>query len=214
MITHERVSIIENLTGSGILDTETALKRVDGNRDLYNKILETFIKKHAHDHVQVIKNLEDGDTEAARRVMHSLKGVAQIVGSNDLHKVSIEIDLLLLNKEFSALQELLESFKKMLSEVINRIQIHLDKTGKATINSQQTSVTSREQTLHSVEYLAELIRKKDMEATRKGGELVGYLSDTVSTSHIAELQKNLDSLDFNNAASTLQSIKQQIMAAD
>jgi HPt (histidine-containing phosphotransfer) domain-containing protein len=208
------VSIIDTINGSGILDTEAALKRIDGNKELYNIILETFIKKHAQDHVQVIKYIERGDNEAARGVMHSLKGVAQIVGSDDLHNMSVEIDLLLKNSKSSALQEILERFKKMLAAVIIRIQINLDQTEKTKSTRQQTCITSKEKVLLSVEFLAELLRMKDLEATREAAEVVKYLPDLVSTSHIVALQKNLDSLDFNNAATTLQSIKQQIMAAD
>lgn len=209
-----QVRIIDTINGSGILDTEAALKRIDGNKELYNKILETFIRKHAQDHAQLIKNIARGDNGAARGVMHSLKGVAQIVGSDDLHNISVEIDLLLKNGKSSALQEILERFNKMLAAVIDSIQIHLDQTEKSKSTRHQTCITSKEKVLLSVESLAELLRMKDMNATRDAAEVVRSLPDLVSTSHIVALQKNLDSLDFNNAASTLQSIKQQILAAD
>ena len=210
--TPEQMSIIDNSNGSGILDTEAALKNVDGNTDLYNKILETFIKKHAQDHSLVIQNLEQGDTEAAKRIIHSLKGVAKIVGSDDLHNISIKIDLFLVNKQFSALQEILYTFKGMLSAVINSMRIYLDKTENTMNTCQKTYITSREKSLRCIEYLAHLLKEKDMEATRQGVELVKYLPANVFTSHIVALQKDLDLLDFDNAASALQTIKQQIMA--
>jgi HPt (histidine-containing phosphotransfer) domain-containing protein len=208
------VSTIDNITGSGILDTEAALKRVDGNKDLYTKILESFIKKHAQDHELVIKNLEQGDTEAARNIIHSLKGVVQIVGSADLHSLSVKIDLLLMNRQFLALQKLLERFKEILSAVIISIQIHLDKTKETKSFPEATCKVSAGEVLQNIEYLDDLLKTNDMEATRESSKFIKKLPESISISHIAALQKNVDSLDFNNAASALQSIKQQLISSE
>ncbi len=206
--------MINTIKISGTLDTETALKRVDGNNELYLKILETFIVKHAKDHEEIIENIEKGDNEAARGVVHSLKGVAQIVGSENLYEISEEVDFLLKSHNYSALQETLKVFKKMLAAVINSIQMYLDRIEKPENNSQQTYITSKNQAVRSVDYLADLLRLRDMEATRDVAEVVRHLQGLVSKSYIVALQENLDALDFTNAAAALQSIKQQIMAAE
>lgn len=146
--------------------------------------------------------------------MHSLKGVAQIVGSEDLYEISEEVDLLLKSHNYSALQETLKVFKKMLAAVINSIQMYLDRIEKSENNSQQTYITSKDQAVRSVDYLADLLRLRDMEATRDVAEVVRHLQGLVSKSYIVALQENLDALDFTNAAAALQSIKQQIMAAE
>jgi len=204
---------MEIIMTSRILNTDAALKRVGGNEDLYIKILETFIKKHAQAHTKIVNFLQQGNIEQARNVSHSLKGVAQIIGSYDLHTIITEIDAILSGENRSELPGLLNNFCKILSSVITRIEMYISQKKEQPISGVQNITMSRKEILRNIDYLADLLKVRDMEATRVGVECVRNLPDIVSTTKIEKLQESLDSLDFNKAAFSLQSIKQQIMEA-
>jgi HPt (histidine-containing phosphotransfer) domain-containing protein len=205
---------MEKIMVPGILNTEAALKRVGGNEGLYIKILETFLKKHVQAHTQIVNYLQQGSIGQAKSVSHSLKGVAQIVGSNDLHTIITQIDGCLSTENHSELPGLLKSFRKILTAAITRIEMYLAQKKENTIPVIQHTTMSRKEILRNVDYLADLLEVRDMKATRVCVECIQNLPDMVSTTQIITLQESLDSLDFNKAAFSLQSIKQQIVEAD
>jgi CheY-like chemotaxis protein/HPt (histidine-containing phosphotransfer) domain-containing protein len=58
------------------VDTELALRRLMGNRDLLVRLLCEFASEHANDPEHIRASLARGDREAARAAVHRLKGVA------------------------------------------------------------------------------------------------------------------------------------------
>ena len=57
------------------IDIITGLRRLDGNRRLYRKLLEDFTKTYAHSVDEIRVLLEQEDTQTALRLAHTLKGV-------------------------------------------------------------------------------------------------------------------------------------------
>ena len=58
------------------VDTETALRRLMGNRDLLVRLLRAFASEHADDPAHIRASVDRGDLEGARAATHKLKGVA------------------------------------------------------------------------------------------------------------------------------------------
>ena len=63
------------------IDTEGALKRLGGKRELYERLLRKFADKQAGTVVAVRTALASGDMAAAEREVHSLKGAASSLGA-------------------------------------------------------------------------------------------------------------------------------------
>lgn len=58
------------------LDVSLALERLDGKLPIYTQILRTFTREYANFAERLQKTLRAGDTEEARRMVHTLSGVA------------------------------------------------------------------------------------------------------------------------------------------
>ena len=97
------------------------LEKVGGNKDLFLKILNVFLEKHTKDYDTIIKLLEDGNTEEARKIVHTLKGVAPVVGAEKLYQLTIDLETSLLNDSANGRAGLLEDFNSYLQEALRTV---------------------------------------------------------------------------------------------
>ena len=69
------------------INSDSGLKRVAGNRKLYQKILLQFLDT-ASTLPEAQKALSEGDKETAQRIVHTIKGVAGNLGADELFKTA------------------------------------------------------------------------------------------------------------------------------
>jgi len=62
------------------LDTAVGLRNVRGNREAYLRLLRQFDSNHGADMSALESQLENGETDAAVRLAHTLKGAAGTLG--------------------------------------------------------------------------------------------------------------------------------------
>ena len=79
-------------TTHALLDRESALRYLSGNEALYSKLLGEFLSRNSADAKQIDDLLQSGNVEGARRVSHTLKGLAMTLGANRCHVVAREVD--------------------------------------------------------------------------------------------------------------------------
>ncbi len=72
---------LRNLPG---FDTEKALGRLGGNERLYAKLLRQFVEYYGDTSEKFYAALDAGDREGARRIAHTLKGLAGSIGADKL----------------------------------------------------------------------------------------------------------------------------------
>ena len=75
-------------------DLEGALARLGGNTSMYATVLETFLQDLAPLPAAVTAHLVQGDTAAALRALHTLKGLAATVGAQALSREAAALELL------------------------------------------------------------------------------------------------------------------------
>jgi CheY-like chemotaxis protein len=73
-------------------DVGSGLKRVAGNRRLYLKLLRELAAHHAEDAIEIRSALAAADVERARRLAHTLKGVAGNLSATELHSAAKAVD--------------------------------------------------------------------------------------------------------------------------
>jgi HPt (histidine-containing phosphotransfer) domain-containing protein len=110
------------------MDMKASLKMVGGDGDLDIKVLKTFVGNHAGDHALVAGYLAVNNIKEAHKVTHSLKGVAHIVGANELYDSVTKLDRGLVEGKSSQYQALLADFKVILLDVIRNIEMFLSET--------------------------------------------------------------------------------------
>jgi CheY-like chemotaxis protein len=69
---------------SAVLDMETAIHRMGGNRTLYHRLVPSFLKDAQDSAARAPLLLAEGRREEASRLLHTLKGLAGTMGASDL----------------------------------------------------------------------------------------------------------------------------------
>jgi CheY-like chemotaxis protein len=107
------------LRASAVLDAEKALERMNGNRDLYFRVAGRFLDRYrAFDLAAII---DRRGIEAAKVSLHSLKGLAEMLGAEYLHQLAAKIEE---NAPAGTAEtdSLVQAFSRELTEVIAAVR--------------------------------------------------------------------------------------------
>ncbi len=104
-----------------VLDHEAAMQHLDGNVKLFHELLDIFRRHHAGDMQQLRTVLATGETNAAHRLAHTLKGVAGNLSMPRLRQVASRVEESI--EETSTVpEELLRLAESELSEVLAAVE--------------------------------------------------------------------------------------------
>lgn len=104
-------------------DIEEGLKRLQGNRDLYRKLLIRFANGYAHAPDQLRSAIDEARIDDAQRQAHTLKGVAGNLSAPDLHKTAADLEGVLKRREnVDRLPALVEALETALDEAVASIR--------------------------------------------------------------------------------------------
>ena len=73
-------------------DLEAGLKRLQGNRRLYRKLLLDFLSHYSNFADEIHQALASNDIEGVHGLVHNIKGLAGNLSATDLQKTAIEMD--------------------------------------------------------------------------------------------------------------------------
>lgn len=74
------------------LDTAQGLKRVAGNRQLYNKLLVKFLDSQTDAAQRIAKLLNNGDAAGTGELVHTLAGTAGNLGAKEVWRLAMELE--------------------------------------------------------------------------------------------------------------------------
>ena len=103
------------------IDIQTGLLRVNHNRSLYLKLLNSFIQDFSHADDKILQYLKINDRSSAKRTAHSIKGVAANLGAERLSLKASELERILADPHEEIPPELREAFCLEMTRVINDI---------------------------------------------------------------------------------------------
>ncbi|MEI6414234.1 MAG: response regulator, partial [Pseudomonadota bacterium] len=102
---------------SGI-DTRTGLRRVGGNLALYQKMLRHFGEERQGFVAELTRLIAAGEWENARRLAHTVKGIAGSLGMTELHRAGQVMEDALMTSEQAAFAIALPPMTQALSQVM------------------------------------------------------------------------------------------------
>jgi CheY-like chemotaxis protein/HPt (histidine-containing phosphotransfer) domain-containing protein len=121
-------SAVESAVSPPMIDTAAALRRLNGNRHLLDRLLADFRDKYQTVSETLTHHLEHGEQTEARRLVHTLKGVAGNLSALPLFEAAQELEHHLLPPSDSSLisptsppPEVLARFHNLLRETISSI---------------------------------------------------------------------------------------------
>ena len=164
------------------VNTELGLKRVGEDRALYLKILTKFRKGQSHTMSEIQQALEKQDREEAKRIVHTLKGLAGSIGAEALQQDALLLEQAIQAKSESSL--LLETLAKQLNQVLDALMV-LDTL--ESIPPVTSSVLSEEKIKALMMRLISLLKDDDADAI----EVLEALSPIFSTGEVAKEMKRV-----------------------
>ncbi len=100
------------------LDVALGLRRSGGKAGLYLSLLTQFARSHLHSAEQLREHLKQGHAEAARQMVHALKGVAGNLGATGVQDSATRLDQALRAGDGSALDTLTDAVQHDLSALL------------------------------------------------------------------------------------------------
>ena len=110
--------VTEQVTEHRVLDTTTALKRLNHNQSGYNRLLHRFYTDHSNSVADIEAAWTNNDEEAMRHHIHTLKELAISIGANRLAAVATQW-------EQNPNRETLHQLAHWLDEVLLEIDKHI-----------------------------------------------------------------------------------------
>jgi ABC-type amino acid transport substrate-binding protein/signal transduction histidine kinase/DNA-binding response OmpR family regulator/HPt (histidine-containing phosphotransfer) domain-containing protein len=102
------------------------LSRVNNKVSLFRKILKKFYKEYANTPAEIIATLADSDAELARRLAHTVKGVAGNIGAEDLQAVAADLEDAIRDEDSEAIHRALPVFETALESARSALQPYID----------------------------------------------------------------------------------------
>ena len=100
------------------IDMVSALARLGNNKELYRRLLLMFHADHTQDGTAIRAALQSNDLELARRLAHTLKGLAGTVGADELRAVAKELEMAIAEGNESFHEEYLAQVEQKLAIVM------------------------------------------------------------------------------------------------
>ena len=109
------------------LTVQNALARFLGNKAMYQKMLDCFLRDYQDFDVHVVRLLREGNHEDAGVKLHTMKGVAGSLGAEYLHEISQKAEALCKQKAgVEEIEPCLAEFSAELTLVFRQIREGVD----------------------------------------------------------------------------------------
>jgi polar amino acid transport system substrate-binding protein len=190
-------------------DVDGALARMGGKVPAYIKILGKVLETEANAMERIQQSLNDGDSEAAIRGAHTLKGLSGNIGATVLHSVAADLEAALLDGDEVRSAPLLSQTAQSLDETLDIIKTALSNSEAETPPARATtsSVVIPEPLINQ---LRKQIDEFDSSAPETSDALHAELRGTEYEALASRLAKALDAYDFDQAQELIEALSQHI----
>ena len=194
-----------------------SLENLMGNRKQLIKLLLEFCQSFAHAPVQIEAALTTGDTETARLLTHSIKGVAGNLGAMELFRAASELETAIRqNKaELGGLEY--SEFCGSMNIVLGNYSylLELNHLGKADLtlqdNSEHTLVENFDDLRNSILQLREMIKENNFNAGDYAQKhLTG--SNYLDKEKLRDLLQAIEEFDYEQAMLLLNDLESELIS--
>ncbi len=187
------------------LSVELGLKHANKNPKLYLKLLRKFAESQKGVEERVAQALTSGDTEAAVRTVHTVKGVAGSIGAKQLFDLGEKWEKALSLGNFNFQTILPEQLNTLCDTLIEILPIEEKKDNflKAPISSEE-----KEKIKPLISELTELLNDDDTEAL----DLIDTIEDRFHniSPHFSRIRKEIENYDSEKALIELKNVIAQL----
>lgn len=195
-------------------DIPVALSRVNGKAALLRKLIVNFGIKYRGAIATLRADIEAGAVDDARRLAHTLKGVA---GSLELRKVaeaSRQLEDALAHRELMNMDELVERLDQALQPAlaVARSLAPAEPAAATAAPAAQLDEAGRAEALRLLGELRQQLGTRSMRARKTFEALETALGTTSEAKQLDAIRDPIARLDFANALAGLDAVERQIAA--
>ncbi|GAB4258192.1 MAG: hypothetical protein Kow0065_07790 [Methylomicrobium sp.] len=189
------------------INITVGLDYFSGYQDNYLRMLAKFTELHSHDAIELQEAVNSGDRSKAKRIAHTLKGIAAQIGAERLHELTVTLERQLnTGADAADLLRQITMLSENLKQVCDEIgQLHLDTASPAVPDSASEAMSLSELRTRALE-LETLLKQDDINATTVWREIQPRLTELLGETKAEPLAKQIRDFDFPSAVSTLQGI--------
>jgi two-component system sensor histidine kinase/response regulator len=186
-----------------ILQVETGLQQLMGDRELYLQILRRFRHRYPDSGCDARKALNDGEPGHAQRIVHTLKGAAGMIGAQQVYLLAAQLETLCAGPDhvWSAPLAQLELALRSLINVIDEV-LAGDPQQMLAGDAQATLVVPETRML--LQHLARLLDEGDGAAIDVLEQSATVLAASLGVEVFQEVTEAAHQFDFEAALATLQ----------
>lgn len=198
----------ESLPG---IDLESGLKRIGGNKKLFRKILNEFLKTYENVATEIKDSFNANDTELLTRTVHTLKGVAGNFSANDLQKAALQLETTIKSGELEKFDKDLENLEEKLAPVLDSARsLESKQVSKPEITTSKPPKIDSTKIEPLINELSKLLKQNNLKAV----SYLDSIKDRLSNGHINDkieiLDNNINMFDFTNALNNLREIADEL----
>ncbi|WED20541.1 transporter substrate-binding domain-containing protein [Vibrio sp. JC009] len=201
------------LSGLKQIKTESGLRRVNGKSDLYLSLLIDFYHEHYDDARLIRQAVQDQNLDLARRLSHTIKGVAGSIGAEALQKSAQQLELALKNRTGEAYDDLLPDFARSLQKVMDELsEIAPASDINADDKHPETGLVPVDSKLIAPKL--ELLRSQLEQMNVNAADTASYLEELLDNSKgqglLHDIKKHIGNFDFDLAEESLSELQKVI----
>lgn len=192
------------------IDTSVGLATVEGNIKLYRRLLGKFKDGQQNFPQNFQQEFTGGNRETARRLVHTLKGVAGNLGAIKLqNQAAILEESCIQLASFPAIEKKLNAVVSELSIVLGGLeQLFTPKPIEQTLPVSNKLDLNELQ--HSIDQLTALLAEDDIGALKIATKLSTLVANTTMAIHVSAIISQVEAYDFEAALESLESLTQQL----
>jgi response regulator RpfG family c-di-GMP phosphodiesterase len=191
------------------ISVHQALSRLNKNETLYLALLEKFKQNYAHADRDLNALIEKGQDEDARRLAHSIKGVAGNIGITDLQATAANLETAFRDKASSKYATLMTQFSQALPHALSSVdQLQLTRSvDKDAALPEDLKIKSETELALMLGNLAPFVKKREAKPAKDRIKKITALAwPKHIESDIAELSRLISRYQFKPAAELLETI--------
>ncbi|MCP3942140.1 MAG: response regulator [Desulfobacteraceae bacterium] len=186
------------------------LKRLQGNKKLYLKLLHEFVQNHADDIKKIKQAVEKKDIELAQRQLHTFKGVVKSIAADHLAQITQNLEeMIKQNKTLKT--SFLDDAQKIVTRIadsINSLPQPLQKPQKE-YHMGNSSLDIKKITPGIIE-MYQLLGQNRIDADKYLGSLKEFLTNSGFEADARKLDISLSQFNFKETRTVMEKIARQL----
>ncbi|MBF0235508.1 MAG: response regulator, partial [Desulfamplus sp.] len=187
------------------IDIILGLKRTNGNRTLYQRLLSAFVNSHSHSCSMIEEKLNEGNEAQVVELVHALKGAAAGIGATPLFQAAKAFESALNHRDLERARGLsaeIQQEHSRLLDALNTIE-KMDPTDNSTDIVIEPVAVCGSEVKHLINKLSLDLFTHNTNAHTRLQALKDSLGTGILTEQISRLEFHVGNFDFDDAQSVL-----------